>query len=1019
MFVKDEADMQWIGTFRRLIREAWYHGNQLIDIRPHVNLLMQRFYNVEDQDDNGEYIKYSAREPQDVTFYLDKLMRMLCDMKMIEGKLNPFAYCASFTPTITYHCKKCNRDNVTSEPDLYSTLKLTLPEDHGNAPTSIVEMMRMYVNSHKTYDSTEVDKTCDFCRNKEGFEPPVAGVNVVPRILIIQISRFQLVRDEPGSNNMCYRAINNFIHFDKTMQSSDMPMFPSSQKPCVFHLFGVVNREPYKDDITNGHYFAYCRTRRGWYVFDDDRNIVSVKEICTNKNASCVLFYEREDDVAVECLSSSLSNLVNLPLSESHITSDGKPHAKSHDHLSNKLEVKLIESSTPDHKDLAEKNFTLESTPCNDEEIYVALTKNDNDNDKNTDRCNDDAVEDDQEKVRKRPSSLNHEVKDYNDGKLLSTQDNEQGSDDFLKNGVVNNLNQQSYEKQESTTNDDERSSNVITKSIDSNQHNTYETKECVSNHVTITIEQVPIDFYPSRHWETMRPLQVSDANDNTSPVIPVGGYWKDVGDFFGSDSDSDEVGHKTRQTIKSSKIKTKHTESVRFSKRVKHTHVKNIINSKQRKNTTSHENRDNIKVKVSPLTALRESLIINMGVKYITMYDGSKRNKSIPSDVRAILKRLHIDKRKKKIFVGRLDFTSLSLLKALSDYKLSKESLEIFVMKKSFVKRLPQHFIEELTNGKEVEIPLEYLQPIRDCVEEFECQCYKTVSVYSLHPRQMFSVTYPSNSKKAGTPVRIIVDNTVMQTFSMEPMIHNKMKSISIVGMDRVLHVGEGSSGAVKNDITFEGEGERLFYSDSRNISKQCVIGAVANLCSMLGSQSIARFFAKNANLSAYDLAHQAGLPFEKTRFSGCNKITSMLQKTPNDYFKSCIDILVHCYGCKEFVFKDRRRDVEVNRFVERVKTINLPVLVSFNIIGGTSNHTIAIFRNWILDSENKHCIPLTVENVHRTCGFRCDTIFRASALMLGREMKHHCENKYGKICWNITDRKSQKTPSFIRTKL
>lgn len=180
---------------------------------------------------------------------------------------------------------------------------------HDYADVTIEECIEKYCQK-EVLDSDNL-WNCPKCGNK------VAAIKQCqlwkgPRILMIQLKRFDFMADERGIKDN-----RNVIYPRKGLDISKM--FPESQRAHCrkYDLRAVVN---HVGGLDSGHYNAYRltpKTDKGWYKFNDE-TISELAEDSVVHNEAYMLFYMREDlckDVPqpVEKPATTTTNISNVP----------------------------------------------------------------------------------------------------------------------------------------------------------------------------------------------------------------------------------------------------------------------------------------------------------------------------------------------------------------------------------------------------------------------------------------------------------------------------------------------------------------------------------------------------------------------------------------------------------------------------------------------------------------------------------------------------------------------------------
>ena len=181
----------------------------------------------------------------------------------------------------------------------------------------------------------------------------------------------------------------------------------------------------------------------------------------------------------------------------------------------------------------------------------------------------------------------------------------------------------------------------------------------------------------------------------------------------------------------------------------------------------------------------------------------------------------------------------------------------------------------------------------------------------------------------------------------------------------------------------------DQMYWSSADNNMKLWPEGCVSNLLYFLKLPDAARDFkVLLSTLDAHSLAKEMKL----------NKLPNNIQASPSNFpdpIQKCLWLLQVWFNCQrcELNLAQFRSPATV---INNLSQIKFPVIISLEITNSTYDHIIVVWKNLIIDFQHPTTYPLTIANLHFSCGLSLDfvKIKRGYGILPSKEIKKACDD-------------------------
>jgi ubiquitin C-terminal hydrolase len=287
-------------TFARALQTLFQdiqenHGKVLIP-RDFVNCIQQTFRNrfdVHDQNDIHEvYLAFIERlnlelkqeldlsKPQTKPFHsksgimYERLQRK-CDtawIKTIGKEYSPFTDVVFGQTIVQIVCGNCNYIHQNYEP--FASLELIVPQETGSLQKALADAM--YID--EPVNESDTTWRCSECKQSVKSQK-TTRIWKQPPVLVLYLKRFMVING---------RLLKNDTLVDIPEMIETFPISRYSN-PHRYKLKATAN---HKGILGGGHYYAICKNKDDWIVFNDS-NANKLNQL--NGHYACALFYEEYD----------------------------------------------------------------------------------------------------------------------------------------------------------------------------------------------------------------------------------------------------------------------------------------------------------------------------------------------------------------------------------------------------------------------------------------------------------------------------------------------------------------------------------------------------------------------------------------------------------------------------------------------------------------------------------------------------------------------------------------------------
>ena len=325
------------------------------------------------------------------------------------------------------------------------------------------------------------------------------------------------------------------------------------------------------------------------------------------------------------------------------------------------------------------------------------------------------------------------------------------------------------------------------------------------------------------------------------------------------------------------------------------------------------------------------------------------------------------------RAYLFGLDFTRL--LKKKPDVEVEHKKLianPIVWTTHTMIMKLPLDWVRGLTVGKWASLPNSFKNMLKKAIDDTNSHRVLNCSLYSLDgvnsPSWKMLIRDTTQSKMRYY-YQFTQDDCLKFDLSHEPWILARLMQLHNVCSGRCITFGTGARtrSNVENETNpsqIQIDSWKNFWFDIVNREKLCVDGAFGNILHHMQDHNTAMLLKRISSMTnPIEIAAAVGV-------SQCPKYIS--DRNIND-FKKCIWILRQNGNYVARKVKKGHLRCSANEWVRILDGFNLPVIATLNGLDMTREHVIAIWQNQIVDYESKYTYPLTVDNLHYSCGVGC----------------------------------------------
>jgi ubiquitin C-terminal hydrolase len=185
-------------------------------------------------------------------------------------------------------CTECGKIYSTlHEADIFTVhLPISRPEDRDK--TLVLEDC---IHLSADWDRAKDDSTCCRCNAEVAMDRQTTYI-ALPRVLILQLVRFEAVPDDSGTT-WSFRKDDRHVNFDLSLDMSPWVCDRQEAGCCHYDLHAVIQHSGVYGGRLN-HYTAGVRTGTDWHFFNDETVLRVTPRAIQGMEAYCLVYVRRQ-----------------------------------------------------------------------------------------------------------------------------------------------------------------------------------------------------------------------------------------------------------------------------------------------------------------------------------------------------------------------------------------------------------------------------------------------------------------------------------------------------------------------------------------------------------------------------------------------------------------------------------------------------------------------------------------------------------------------------------------------------